>query len=180
MTRTGSSLLSIAITVAVPLCTVLAVGCSKTEEPGITEGTAVSPSRPGAPGRERMGDPGSSGPGGGRMGGPGGRMGGPGGRQDQPVAVNATAIQIYQQKCQFCHGDKGQGVKGPALTKAANRPSAELRKIIHDGHEKMPAFGKQMTAAQLDAVVSYVKQFGSKQKTAKSAHKLGSTNRHES
>ncbi len=91
------------------------------------------------------------------MGGPGGRSGG----RFQAVAANATAPQIFQQKCQNCHGDKGQGARGPAFTKAAMKDSAELRQIIHDGHEKMPAFGNQMTGEQLDGIVAYVKQLGS-------------------
>lgn len=45
-----------------------------------------------------------------------------------------------------------------ALTKLANRSDTALSQIICDDHDNMPAFGKQMTDAQIDAVVSYVKQ----------------------
>ena len=91
------------------------------------------------------------------MGGPGsrGRRGGPRGG---PVPATASASEIYQQKCQFCHGAQGQGARGPALTGVGSRSNAELRRIIHDGRQQMPAFSNQLTDAQIDAVVAYVKQ----------------------
>ena len=103
------------------------------------------------------------------MGGPGGRMGGPGGMmgRGEPVAANATAPEIYQQKCQGCHGANGQGQRGPALTNLASRSSDDLHKIIHDGKDggRMPAFGGQMTDAQIDKVAEYVKGLGAAKST---------------
>lgn len=102
-------------------------------------------------------------------GGPGGDMGGPSGRGDKPgsgrfapVSASATASEIFQQKCSGCHGDQGQGVRGPNITKEGSRPDAELFKIVHDGKGRMPGFGNQMTEAQVKEVVTYVKQFDSK------------------
>lgn len=141
------SFLVVAASLLVPVSLLIA-GCSKSEEPASSVSDSGSPM--GAPG-ERMGGP---------MGRPGGPMGGPGGRRFEPVAANATAPQIFQQKCQGCHGDKGQGKNGPALTKVAQKPDAELHQIIHDGHDKMPSFAKQMTEAQIDSLVAYVKKFG--------------------
>ena len=89
---------------------------------------------------------------------PGGQMAGPGGGGFEPVASTASASEIFQQKCQGCHGDRGQGARGPALTKTGDRANSELHTIIHDGHNKMPAFATQMTDAQIDALVAYVKQ----------------------
>ena len=100
--------------------------------------------------------PGAGQPPGGPGGGPPG-MGGQGGA----VAETASASEIYQQRCQNCHGSQGQGGTGPVLTGIGGRPDAEIRKIIHDGHEQMPAFGNQMTAAQLDQLVAHVKKLGS-------------------
>ena len=136
------SFLLVAATLSMPMSFLIA-GCSKNEEP-VASGTPV-----GAPG-ERMGGP---------MGRPDGPMGGPGGRRFEPVAANATAPQIFQQKCQGCHGDKGQGKNGPALTKVAQKADAELHQIIHDGHDKMPSFAKQMTETQIGSLVAYVKKF---------------------
>jgi mono/diheme cytochrome c family protein len=113
------------------LCLTLFMGCSNNEE------TASAP----VDSNRSKGEPNGS-----------------GGRRAEPVAVNATAPQIYQQKCQGCHGDKGQGAKGPELTKLAARPDSELHQIIHDGHEKMPSFANQMTEAQINAVVVHIKK----------------------
>ena len=136
MTRNRRGAFGAAITIAA-VSALLAAGCSKPDAP-------------------------AGGPVGGMGGGPGGRMGGPGGGMGPGarVAENASAAEIFQQKCQFCHGAQGAGGSGPSLTGAAGQPNAALRTVIHDGRRKMPAFGTQMTAAQLDAVVAHVKQLG--------------------
>lgn len=134
---------------ALPLCALmLAVGCSKSQDTAggaPTAGPSASPGGPGGmPGGMRGGGPG----------GPGGRMGGRFG----PVAATATGAEIYQQKCQGCHGAQGQGARGPSLAQAAGRPQADLVKIIRDGHNRMPAFASQLTPAQITKVAGYVKQ----------------------
>jgi mono/diheme cytochrome c family protein len=75
-------------------------------------------------------------------------------------AATNPAAQIYQQKCQFCHGQDGNGGGAPALTAAAGKPDAELRKVIQDGGRKMPAFKKQLTPEQIDAMVKHVQGLG--------------------
>ncbi|RYX80533.1 cytochrome c [bacterium] len=87
----------------------------------------------------------------------GGPGGGPGGGL---VDAKATAPDIFQMKCAGCHGDKGQGRMGPNLTKKAGAPDDALYKVIHDGAGKMPAFGSQMTEAQVKELVTYVKGLG--------------------
>jgi len=76
------------------------------------------------------------------------------------VAAGATPEQIYQQKCQFCHGQGGNGGGAPALTAAGGKSEADLRQVIQDGGKKMPAFGKQLSGEQIDAMVTYVKGLG--------------------
>jgi cytochrome c5 len=93
----------------------------------------------------------------GARGGPDRSMGGAGGNRFAPVAANATAGEIFQQKCQNCHGAQGQGARGPSLLKL-NKSDVEIRQTIHNGHDKMPAFGNQMTPAQMDTVVAYVRK----------------------
>ncbi|MGV3722448.1 MAG: c-type cytochrome [Actinomycetota bacterium] len=73
---------------------------------------------------------------------------------------SATIAQTYEQKCRFCHGPDGAGGGAPALTAAAGKPAAELRKVIEDGGKKMPAFKKQLTQEQIDAMVEHVQGFG--------------------
>jgi mono/diheme cytochrome c family protein len=83
-----------------------------------------------------------------------------GGGRGREIAANATAADIFQQKCQGCHGDKGQGANGPNLTKVSADSDTAIFQTIHDGRGRMPAFGKQMTEAQLKELVAYVKQLG--------------------
>ena len=87
------------------------------------------------------------------------RGGGPGGRGG-PVAENASGAEIYQAKC-GCHGPGGAGGRAPVLTGVSGRSDAELYKIVHDGKEKMPAFGSQLSEAQIKKVVTYIKSFKS-------------------
>jgi mono/diheme cytochrome c family protein len=95
-----------------------------------------------------------------RRGGPGGMGRGPGGRGG-PVAADASGSDIYQQKCQGCHGNQGAGGKAPVLTSASGKSDDDLVKIIHDGKEKMPAFASQLTDDQIKKVVATIKGFGS-------------------
>lgn len=133
--KSQNPLLITTFSFGIPFCLATFTGCSNNEE------TASAPVNSNS-----------------SMGGPGGSAG----RRAEPVTANATANatapQIYQQKCQGCHGDKGQGAKGPELTKLAARPDSELHQIIRDGHEKMPSFANQMTKAQINAVVTHIKK----------------------
>lgn len=151
MTRGSRFNLYVGLSMALPLCALIATGCSKPED--ASGGPPAGP--PGAP----MGGPGGSmggpgGPGGMRGGGPGGPGGGGGGG---PVAENASGAEIFQAKC-GCHGPGGAGGKAPNLTKVGSRSNDDLYKIIHDGKEKMPAFGSQLKEAQIKKVVAYLKQ----------------------
>ncbi len=78
---------------------------------------------------------------------------------------------LYNQKCASCHGADGHGKKEKATmlkvdpeTLDFTGPTAkamktdDLRKITADGKGKMPAYGKKLTAEQLDAVTAYVEQ----------------------
>ncbi len=80
-----------------------------------------------------------------------------GGGRGGPVAENATGVEIYQAKCN-CHGPEGKGGRAPVLTSVASRSDEDLTKIIHDGHDKMPAFSTQLSDAQITKVVAYLKQ----------------------
>jgi mono/diheme cytochrome c family protein len=75
------------------------------------------------------------------------------------VAADASGAEIFAQKCQGCHGAKGTGGRAPSLA-SLSEPPAALHKTIHDGKGRMPAFGSQLTAAQIDRVVEYLKGLG--------------------
>ena len=80
-----------------------------------------------------------------------------GGGKGGPVAENATGAEIYQAKCN-CHGPEGKGGRAPVLTAVSSRSDSDLTTIIHDGKGKMPAFGTQLSDAQITKVVAYIKQ----------------------
>ena len=74
------------------------------------------------------------------------------------MATNASATEIYAQKCQNCHGAQGQGGRGgPGLATIEGKPDAELHAVIHDGRRNMPAFAGSLSDAQIDAVLAHVK-----------------------
>ncbi len=124
-----------------PLCLLIAAGCSKpTEQAAPTSGASAGNS--------------GGGFGGGMQG--SGRRGG--GRRGGPVAANATGAEIYQVKC-GCHGPNGAGGRAPALAAYAGHSEAELINTIHNGKGKMPAFAGQLTDDQIKLVVADVKQF---------------------
>ena len=121
-----------AILLSASVSGLLAAGCSQTPE---TETTSAPPA-PNQGGPGRMGDPG------------GGRM--------EKVAANATGAEIFQQKCQRCHGENGEGKNGPKLINLDDT-DAQLQTIIRDGHDKMPAFAQQLTDAQIDLVIAHLR-----------------------
>lgn len=75
----------------------------------------------------------------------------------------------FNSKCIVCHGTDGSGNTplGKQL-QAANlhskqvqqRSDAELHKIIHDGQANMPPFGDQLSDAEIDQLVKYVRLLG--------------------
>ncbi len=77
------------------------------------------------------------------------------------VAVCATQVQgqsaqaDYTRLCSNCHGSS---FASPAGARTANRTAAELATIIRDGKTQrgMPAFGAQLSKAQIAALADYV------------------------
>ena len=89
-----------------------------------------------------------------------------------PTEVTAASGQeIYQKRCQSCHGPDGKGnpklaemlkLKAETLdltTPAVlGKPEAELLKAIADGKGKMPPFGKTLGEQDQRAVLTYIRQ----------------------
>ena len=97
--------------------------------------------------------------------------GGSGGGDDtpaaEPVDVDALALSgeaeaglaTYRAKCASCHGADLSGRTGPALgpgSKAAGKPSADLRAKIVNGGEGMPSWGGLLDDAEIDGLVAFL------------------------
>jgi mono/diheme cytochrome c family protein len=79
----------------------------------------------------------------------------------------ANAAELYAKQCASCHGKDGRAktIKGK-LKHARNLTDAEWQEkvsderifnSIHNGKEKMPAFGKKLSQEQIEALVTYVR-----------------------
>lgn len=83
-----------------------------------------------------------------------------------PARAQAEGEKVYKAKCASCHGADGVGAT-PAgkATKAPNFCSDEVKKetdeewttIIVKGKNKMPAYDKKVTDAEIKDVVAYIR-----------------------
>ena len=92
-------------------------------------------------------------------------------------AAKATAVEtnfgmvdsprtLYLNNCARCHGKDGksqteQGIlnNSPDISggRMRSRSAKRLTQVITSGGEKMPAFGKRLTKAQIASLVNYVR-----------------------
>jgi len=75
---------------------------------------------------------------------------------------------VYKSHCVVCHGADGTGnttlgkqlkasdLHGEDVQKLTD---AELKRVISEGKNNMPAFSGQLTAAEIDDLVKYVRTF---------------------
>lgn len=82
----------------------------------------------------------------------------------EPVAQgNIDAGALFAQSCAKCHGANGGGktMRGRNLTDAKWQAKVSDERIfnsIANGKDRMPAFGKKYSDAQIDALVAYVRK----------------------
>ena len=102
----------------------------------------------------------------------GGREAGSGDRaavQDAPDTVEPGTADpldagraVFLANCATCHGADGQGGLGPKLADGAvvdRYPDpVDHRTVVINGRGMMPAFGEQLTTAEIDAVVRYERE----------------------
>jgi len=69
--------------------------------------------------------------------------------------------RIYRGNCATCHGPTGQGRIGPPHNHTGNtweQADGELMSIVLEGrNRRMPAFQEQLTEAEIEAVLTYIK-----------------------
>ncbi|NNE72926.1 MAG: cytochrome c [Acidimicrobiales bacterium] len=84
---------------------------------------------------------------------------GPDGRPD-PVLLEGR--QIYQVRCQSCHGSNGGGGRGPNIQSdqvvTAYPDPADQEAFVAAGKGQMPAYAERLTAAEIAAVVRYTRE----------------------
>ena len=83
-----------------------------------------------------------------------------------PALVLADGPALYKAKCAACHGPDGSGstavgksLKVSSLGSAdvQKLTDAELSKAIADGKGKMPAYGKKLTAEEIQSLVAVIR-----------------------
>ncbi len=84
-----------------------------------------------------------------------------------PAIAQNNGMDLYQSKCQMCHGRDGTGntpagraikafsFKSPALMKASD---AELIMAVKNGKGRMPAYSGKLSEAQIKAAISYIRK----------------------
>jgi mono/diheme cytochrome c family protein len=77
-----------------------------------------------------------------------------------PPTGTAPGERIYRARCRGCHEATGAKSTGPALKgilKPGRRPEAEVRRIITEGKEMMPAFRGRLTPKDLDDLIGFLR-----------------------
>jgi mono/diheme cytochrome c family protein len=75
-------------------------------------------------------------------------------------AVETQGRQLFAQSCGVCHLQPvlGSATYGPLLNKATAAGNQEaMRIIIANGTERMPGFKHYLKAAEVDAIIAYVR-----------------------
>jgi cytochrome c6 len=87
------------------------------------------------------------------------------------VRADDEAAPLFKTKCAACHGPDGKGEtpmgKTSALRDLASadvqkRSDADLTTLISAGKNKMPAYGKSLSADQIKSLVGYVRGLAKK------------------
>lgn len=85
-----------------------------------------------------------------------------------PAAMAEDGAALYKGKCAMCHGPDGAGqttmgknmkLRDLGSAEVQSQSDAELTKITAEGKGKMPAYKNKMTAAEIDAVVKFMRTF---------------------
>jgi mono/diheme cytochrome c family protein len=89
----------------------------------------------------------------------------------QAGGTKSQGESLFKANCILCHGEDGTGntPAGTALgahnltsTEVVRKTDAELVQTISHGKEKMPSFGKKLSDAEIQALVSYIREIEKK------------------
>lgn len=85
------------------------------------------------------------------------------------ASAEGAGKNIFTSKCSICHGPDGSGKTsmGKALNIAdlhsatvQKMADGDLKNVITNGKNKMPAFKGKLTDAQIDDVIAYIRSLG--------------------
>jgi len=83
-----------------------------------------------------------------------------------PAKAQDKGATTYKQKCATCHGADGKGdtpagksmkVRSFSDPETKKMTDDELAAIIEKGKNKMPAYGKSMSAEDIKGMVAYIR-----------------------
>lgn len=80
-------------------------------------------------------------------------------RRAQAEGTGELGHDTYTGVCSKCHGDRGQGLIGPALTtNPLIGDRAGIETLVREGRGRMPAVGRDWSGSQIGALVAYMKK----------------------
>jgi mono/diheme cytochrome c family protein len=88
------------------------------------------------------------------------------------LAHAQSAAATYKSKCAGCHGVDGKGNTGPGKAlgvhdfgsdEVTKMSDADLAKVVADGRNKMPAYGKSLKETEIKDLIAYIRQLGKQQ-----------------
>ena len=82
------------------------------------------------------------------------------------MAAGPDGTALYKSKCVACHGADGSGqtpvgksmkLKDLRSDEVQKQTDLELTKVISGGKGKMPAYGKQLSTADIQAIIAHLR-----------------------
>jgi mono/diheme cytochrome c family protein len=79
--------------------------------------------------------------------------------EESPTQADKDAAAIFSSTCSFCHQGGGRlaGGMGPKLMATTRSDDFIVNRIKNGSEGKMPAFGGQLTDAQIHAQLRYIR-----------------------
>lgn len=73
----------------------------------------------------------------------------------QATASDIDGAKLFKSKCKMCHKMDGKKM-GPSVAQM----NSDLKGVVTHGRKMMPAYGEKLEAAEIDALVTFLKDNG--------------------
>lgn len=89
----------------------------------------------------------------------------------RPSRADDAAATLYKTKCAACHGTDGKGettmgkankLRDLASADVQKQSDADLTTFVSAGKNKMPGYGKSLSADQIKSLVGYIRGLSKK------------------